>query len=277
MPDGLDAAGRPLVGQGREAEILEWDDGTVLRLMRSTRDMARVRQEEVALRAAAAAGVDVPAVYGTTIVDGRPGLVMERVDGPDLVTLMGRRPWTVPHAARIVGATQARMHEVVAPPELPRLHENVRFKIGAATELPHEIADFALATLDGLADGDRLCHGDFHPGNVLLGRAGPAVIDWTNATRGDPAADLARTRLLLHTGAIPEHMPALIRRLQAFGRGTFYRRYLRAYERLRPIDTARVDRWLIVRAADRIFEGIPEERSTLLEILEQSATEAGER
>src|SRR5262249_32610054 len=80
----------------------------------------------------------------------------------------------------------------------------------------------ALAMLEALPDGDRLCHGDFHPANVLVGRNGPAVIDWTGATRGDPAADLARTRLLLQAGAVPEHMPFLIRRLHALGRGPFY-------------------------------------------------------
>jgi aminoglycoside phosphotransferase (APT) family kinase protein len=277
MPESLGAAGRRLVGQGREAEILEWNDGTVLRLLRSSRDTARVRQEEAALRAAWDAGVEVPAVYGTTTVDGRPGLIMDRVDGPDLITLMSRRPWSVPRAARIVGTTQARMHDVVAPPELPSLHANVRFKIGAAPDLPPDLAAFALAELDGLGDGDRLCHGDLHPGNVLMGRDGPAVIDWTDATRGDPAADLARTRLLLNAGAVPEHMPALIRRLQAFGRGTFFRRYVRAYEELRPIDTALVDRWETVRAADRVFEGIPEERSTLLEILERARANPGRR
>ena len=273
MPEGMGAAGRRLVGEGREAEILEWDDGTVLRLLRASEDPARVQREATALRAAAEAGIDVPAVYGTTTVDGRAGLIMGRVDGPDLITLMGRRPWMVPRAARIVGTTQARMHGVVAPGDLPSVHDNVHFKIRAATDLPSELADFALATLDELPAGDRLCHGDLHPGNVLLGRDGPAVIDWTDAARGDPAADLARTWLLLNLGAVPEHMPALIRRLQAFGRGTFSRRYLRAYEDVRPIDRHLVDRWKTVRAADRVFEGIAEERSELIEILERRTAE----
>jgi Ser/Thr protein kinase RdoA (MazF antagonist) len=209
--------------------------------------------------------------------DGRAGLIIDRVDGPDLITLMGNRPWTVPRAARMVGRGQAALHEVVAPSGLPRVHDLARVKIEAADDLPSELADFALATLDALPDGDRLCHGDFHPGNILLGSNGPAVIDWTDAARGDPAADLARTRLLLRQGAAQEYMPAVIkfmmRHVQAFGRGAFFRLYVRAYARARPIDSDLVDRWEIVRTADRIYEGIEAERPLLLELLERRVAE----
>ncbi len=273
MPEG-ELAGRVHVGEGREADIFAWDNGRVLRLLRRSSDPRRVEREAAAMRAAADGGVDVPNVYGTTMVDGRAGLIMDRVDGPDLIALMGKRPWAVPRVARIVGRSQARMHDVVAPDDLPGLRQLVRWKIETATELPADLAEFALKKLDALPDGDRLCHGDFHPGNVLLGRNGPAVIDWTDATRGDPAADLARTRLLLRQGAVPKHMPALIRGLHAFGRGAFFRLYLRAYARARPIDDDLVDRWEVVRVADRVMEGIDAEQPDLLAQLEQFADES---
>jgi aminoglycoside phosphotransferase (APT) family kinase protein len=273
MPEG-ELGGRVRVGEGREADIFAWDDGTVLRLLRRSSDPRRVEREAAAMRAAADGGVDVPNVYGTTMVDGRAGLIMDRVDGPDLIALMGKRPWAVPRVARIVGRSQARMHDVVAPDDLPGLRQLVRWKIEAATDLPADLADFALKKLDALPDGDRLCHGDFHPGNVLLGRDGPAVIDWTDATRGDPAADLARTRLLLRQGAVPEHMPALVRRMHTLGRGGFFRLYVRAYTRARPIDDDLVDRWEVVRVADRVMEGIDEEQPGLLAQLERFADES---
>jgi aminoglycoside phosphotransferase (APT) family kinase protein len=273
MPED-ELAGRVRVGEGREADIFAWDNGRVLRLLRRSSDPRRVEREAAAMRAAADGGVDVPNVYGTTMVDGRAGLIMDRVDGPDLIALMGKRPWTVPRAARIVGRSQARMHDVVAPDDVPGLRQLVRWKIETATELPADLADFALKKLDGLPDGDRLCHGDFHPGNVLLGRDGPAVIDWTDATRGDPAADLARTRLLLRQGAVPEHMPALVRRMHAVGRGGFFRLYVRAYARSRPIDDDLVDRWEVVRVADRVMEGIDAEQPGLLAQLARCADES---
>jgi aminoglycoside phosphotransferase (APT) family kinase protein len=267
-------AGRVRVGEGREADIFAWDNGTVLRLLRRSSDPRRVEREAAAMRAAADGGVDVPNVLSTTMVDGRAGLIMDRVDGPDLIALMGKRPWAVPRVARIVGRSQARMHDVVAPDDLPGLRQLVRWKIETATELPADLAEFALKKLDALPDGDRLCHGDFHPGNVLLGRDGPAVIDWTDATRGDPAADLARTRLLLRQGAVPEHMPALIRRMQTYGRGGFFGLYLRAYARARPIDNDLVDRWEVVRVADRVMEGIDAEQPVLLAQLARFADQS---
>src|SRR3546814_7594415 len=61
----------------------------------------------------------------------------------------------------------------------------------------------ALPILDALPDGDRLCHGDYHPGNVIETAGGPVVIDWPAVTRGHPDADYARTLLLLRLGEPP--------------------------------------------------------------------------
>ncbi len=63
----------------------------------------------------------------------------------------------------------------------------------------HAIAQHAA----GLPDGDQVCHGDFHPDNIMLTPAGPRVIDWNNATSGNPLADIAWTSLILRMGEAP--------------------------------------------------------------------------
>jgi aminoglycoside phosphotransferase (APT) family kinase protein len=55
----------------------------------------------------------------------------------------------------------------------------------------HEIA--APDGLPAVGDGDRLLHLDLHPANVILSKAGPVVVDWTNARSGKPALDAALT------------------------------------------------------------------------------------
>jgi Phosphotransferase enzyme family len=56
---------------------------------------------------------------------------------------------------------------------------------------------FCIDGLKNMPDDDRLCHGDFHPLNVLGEASQPFVIDWPDACRGDPTGDVCRSYLLL--------------------------------------------------------------------------------
>ncbi len=130
--------------------------------------------------------------------------------------------------------------------------------------MPAEMKRRALDALDELPAGEIICHGDFHPGNVLLSDRGPILIDWTGATRGDPTADFARTRLMLQVGELPPGVPAAIRALAAVGRRTLWKLYERNYRRASSIRLDLVDRWTIVVAANRLTEAVESERSALL-------------
>ena len=54
-----------------------------------------------------------------------------------------------------------------------------------------------LATRPQTESCDVVCHGDFHPLNVIVGTAGATVVDWTAARLGPAAFDVAFTALLL--------------------------------------------------------------------------------
>lgn len=80
-----------LLGEGREAEIYLQGDGTVLKLMRDAAHGERVRREASACSALRHSAGIAPRVLGTVTRDGRPGLVMERVDGhPALLAFLDR-------------------------------------------------------------------------------------------------------------------------------------------------------------------------------------------
>ena len=262
------------IAEGREAEMFEWEDGKILRLQRGVDSEQQVVWQKMACEAAAKSGLRVPAVYEQVHEMGRPGLVMERIDGSDILVLIGQRPWKLFWAARVIADLHVQMHAAEAVPEIPPLKVKIRQMLEASDRVPPAFAEFVLKELDALPDGNRLLHGDFHPGNVMLRGEEPVVIDWTNVARGDPAADFARTRLMLRIGELPPGSPLTVRILAAVGRSVLWRLYDRAYRRSRSPDPEIVKRWEIVRVADRLVEGIEEERPALLKIAKEAVASA---
>ena len=74
-----------------------------------------------------------------------------------------------------------------------------------------------------------LCHGDFHPGNVLITPAGPVVIDWSSASRGDPFGDVAWTSRLMRTARLPPWSPGYMHFILRCLRSVMHRSYLKRY------------------------------------------------
>jgi len=257
------------IAEGREAEMFAWEDGRVLRLLRNADGQSQNRRQAAALKSARASGVRVPAVFGETTTMGRPGLIMERCDGTDYITLMGKQPWLVFSVGTLSGRVHAKLHEATASHDLPALRLLLRERIASCDRLSDKIKRFALESLDRLPDGVSLCHGDFHPGNMLRTPEGPVVIDWTNATRGDPDADVARTNLMLRVGEPPPGSPVIVRLLARVGGRILLWRYLRAYRRQRSVATSALSRWEVPIAAARVAEGIESEIPGLLAFLER--------
>lgn len=255
------------IAEGREAEMFEWDGGRILRLYRGGFRQDALEFQLSALKAAASAGVRVPAVYQKVQVNGRLGIVMERLDGTDLLTVIGRQPWRVWWVGRMTGRTHATLNMAHAPPELRSTHERLGKQIGTSDRVPDALRGPALARLNELPEGDRLLHGDFHPGNVMIHGSEPVVLDWSNASRGDPHADITRTLLMIKLGDPPPGTPLILRVLAKVGRRLLLGSYGRAYRAIEVPDEHKLNQWELPVAVARLAEGIDQERPALLRFI----------
>jgi thiamine kinase len=262
---------RTVVAEGREAIVYLQDDGTVVKVLREGIDPELAQREADVCGLLTAMGQSAPVVHGVVDVDGRPGLVMDRVDGTNLLGALEANPLRVLTAARVLGDVHARLHEVRAPSELPELHQALGDRIRAAPPLPAHLRGVALSVLEQLPTGDRLCHSDFHLGNMLGTWKEPVVIDWAHAVRGDPMSDVARTDLLHRHGALPPGTPRFFRAVAAVGRQVLANRYLATYKRHRTLEPT-LNRWRLVHIAARLNEPIPEEQQLMLDLLEDAVT-----
>jgi aminoglycoside phosphotransferase (APT) family kinase protein len=245
---------------GRTAEVYPWERGQVLKLFQGWFPEDSIEHEARVAGAVAATGLPVPAVGEIVAVGDRLGLVYERVDGVSMVEELAAKPWTMVRHARLLADLQAEIHSMVMDGEFPVLRRRLERKIKGAKGLDPGLRAKVLAALAALPDGDRLCHGDFHAGNVMLTTEGAVVVDWIDAVAGDPAADIMRTSVILR-GAQRERGLAWRLRLMA---GWYHQIYLR---RIMGMGSSRRDvgQWLSVVAAARMDEGIEEIQDWLRE------------
>jgi Ser/Thr protein kinase RdoA (MazF antagonist) len=197
----------------------------------------------------------VPVAGDIIQVNGYNGLIYERVDGPTMLEMLQRNPWRVFHYARRFGALHVQMHAGVFRPEVPPQRRRLESKIRHAAALPAHLQSTVLTALAGMPDGDRICHGDLHPGNILLTAQGEVVIDWIDATCGNPLADVARSTTIMMGAIASDQLSRLF--MKACVR-LFHAAYIRHYFCLCPEGEHEYRRWLPIVAAARLSENIPE-------------------
>lgn len=234
-----------LIGSGKEAEVYLYRPGRVVKLTRWRKDHAPARREDAILRALAPTGL-APATDGVVEIDGRWGVVMEHVAGPVLAERLGAPDGAASVLAVMVNLHR-RMHEQVAPPGLAPLKERLVRNITGARHIDEPTRQRLLASIPALPDGDRLCHGDFHPYNIIGTGADLRIVDWLDAHVAEPAADVCRTYVLIGA-ANPDLAQA----------------YVDAYVAATGMDRMAIYAWLPVVAAARLAENVPEETKRLL-------------
>ncbi|MHB8071121.1 MAG: phosphotransferase [Candidatus Cryosericum sp.] len=264
MEEHLDE--KKLLHRNHTAELYVWTEGTILKLFVAGFPASLVEREIAGTRAANAAGIPSPRLEDVVTVDGRPGLVLQRLRGRSMLTVLAREPTRVAHCAAVFAELQSRIHECQAP-ELPPQQEDLARHIARAGVVARIKGD-ALATLEQLPGGDRLCHCDLHPDNVLVTDHEACVIDWSFAASGAPASDAARTALLLRIADAPPGA-FQVAWVEREARDRFYRSWLARVRQLEPETADALWSWLLPVAVARLADDIPAERSKLLALIEE--------
>lgn len=252
-----------MLGAGRTAEVYALSNNRIAKLFLVGCDEAMIQHEYRISSAVAATGLPVPQVYAVTAVNGRHAIVYERICGPTLLQALHANPGSVTHFARQMAHVQAGIHQR-SPSGLPSRRETLRTAIARAA-LPPVLKELAMASLDRMRDGEALCHGDFHPGNIIISAGGPVVIDWNDAAIGHPLADVARTHLLLQMADTPSQVQPSLERLRLQLCDTYLNHYLISTGR----DRRELEDWQVPVAAARLAEQVPGEAEHILQMLAQ--------
>lgn len=250
--------GSPLAS-GNSAEVFLWKKEYVLKLFFEHIELQAIENEQEISRTIHISGLPVPKVGEIVEINGRYGLVYQRIHGTPLMDIMFMWPGRIPNFARLFTDLHFNINMKKNLRNLPSLHRRLKKKILAADILTADEKRAVIELLENLAKGDCLCHGDFHPGNVMMTKRGPVIIDWPDATRGNLLADVARSSLLIGKAHISGGNPPFI--VMKLFRHWILRTYLKRYFSFHPEGLNEFPKWLIVTTAGRLSEDIPERKS----------------
>ena len=125
--------------------------------------------------------------------------------------------------------------------------------------------------MNRLPNDNRLCHFDFHPDQIIYTSNGPVILDWLTAMAGHPAADIARTQILITIGKPPDTNFSMNLLASLLGKlANFY--YQKHYLALNPsLNRETIQGWLAPLAAVRLLEKVPGEEPSLMKLIEKNS------
>ena len=253
------------IAGGASADILTWGENQVLKLNRTGAPIEDAEIEAEIIRTVHAAGVRVPAVGGVTSINGRHGVILERIDG----TIMGDLGEISPEDAVCrLAEIQAAMHTPSIDGLTPQ-HKRLTEKINETNTIPSDAKQVILSHLAQLPDGNTICHRDLHIHNVMETDDGPVILDWTDATQGYFLGDVVQTSLIIRFAPLPFDTSDSMRRRIIEFRHKLNNLYLERYSQHKQFSQEAFARWEVPVAAARLADSVdPYECEELWRIVE---------
>lgn len=236
-----------LLGSGKEAEVFRRGDH-VLKLNRAGASKSAAFREAANLAVIESLGLPAPAPLGVMESSGRWGVLMTLAPGESFGAAILRQAELTPHYLAAMVELHAR---ILSHPGtgLMSLRARLATNIGRAPALGDAERRLLLDGLRERPEGDRVCHGDFHPWNILGPPGEAMVVDWLDACSGPPEADICRSYVLMKPPA-PHVADAYLEVCEATGLAS----------------RAEILAWCPFVAAARLAEGVANDLDMLIEM-----------
>lgn len=252
-----------LINIGRTAEVYEYPQNRILKYYRANFPKFMIEHEFKINKSLANIGLPIPECYNIVQIDNRYGIIFEKLNGKSMLNILTSRIWNIPKYAKKAAEIHYKIQKEISS-ELIDNKAKLKENIANADLLRKDTKKIIYDYIDSLPNGNNLCHGDFHPDNIIITNKASYVIDWMTATKGNPHSDIARTSILFKYGQLPKEKSSLEKAITKLIRKYFYNIYIEHYTKLSGTNLSDIEKWQLPHMAARLIEWIPKEEKEIL-------------
>ncbi len=183
------------IGSGGTATVYEWGNDEIIKIFKPEVQIETIKNEEYIGKILNDFSLNIPKYIGTIDIDDKKGIIYERINGKQF-------------AEKIFSATDqsetaadfAKMHYEIHQnhtDKLPSQRDMFNWRISKIENYLGKDLRKIQDLLDSLPTNNNLCHGDFHPLNILVEHEKYIAIDWEGSCAGHPFLDVAWSYLTL--------------------------------------------------------------------------------
>ena len=171
-------------------------DDSIVKVFVETHPKSDVFNEALITARIEETGLDIPKVKEVVQIDGKWAISIEYKDGKTLEEMMNSDKKNMEKYMEDFVDLQLEVHSKTSP-LLKGMKDKMSRQINGLKELDATMRYELLTRLESMPKHNKVCHGDFNPSNVIVGKNGKVtVVDWAHATQGNASADAAMTYLL---------------------------------------------------------------------------------
>jgi tRNA A-37 threonylcarbamoyl transferase component Bud32 len=259
------------IGSGNCSEVFEWGDDKAIKLFRSNTNEYAVNREYNNMIVAWKSGLPTYRPYEKVELEGRLGIIYEKINGQ---TLMDRfLQWNIApnnitfpinnndkllidykdNDIRITAKVLNDIHQKRIS-GMPNQEEMIKNRISRAAYLTQEEKQCICRIVDNLPSKDLLCHGDPNPGNFIIRDDKLFIIDWMNATIGNPAADIAEYIIMIRYAVLPTEIPNSFCNFFNAIRELVIQTFLDEYIKLSNMEYGEIEQWMLPVMAGKLSD-----------------------
>lgn len=265
------------ISEGACAEVFEWEDSKkVIKLAKTNTDRQAMEREYYNSKVAWDNGLSVPQPFELVDIQGRTGIVFERLYGETLMERFVKQflvqtdiedkinGFNYQDTTRITARILSEIHSKSIL-NMPSQREDIKSCINRVKHLTTSEKKLVVDILNNIPVKQQLCHGDPNPNNIFIMDDKPLLIDWMNCSIGNPEADLAEYIIMIRFAILPTYLPGKLVNYFNSIREEIINVFIDEYTKFSDITSEDIDVWITPIAARKLSsDGIVEDEKKLL-------------